>query len=171
TFYNQPRGAITVTKSTVVSINNGAPVAAPGDRGGWSITVTSAACGINVTQATGANGQTTFTNLPICSDYTVSENPVNPAAPGYTPVGSTTVTNVTPGEGAAASVAFVNRRDVFDVCTNIADCGQPSVTPSPSATPETPTATPTNTPETDTPTNTPEDPATATPTPEEAVEG
>lgn len=160
TFYNQPRGSIVVTKSTIVSVNNGVPVAAPNDDDGWQITLTSAECGVNVTQSTGANGTTTFTNLELCSDYVVSENPVNATAPGYKPVGSTVVSNVTPGHPEAVSVTFVNRLGVFDGCTNINDCGQPSVTPT--NTPVTPTNTPTATP-TNTPTN--------TPTPEATVEG
>jgi hypothetical protein len=162
TFYNQPRGSIVVTKSTIVSINNATPVAAPNDDDGWQITVSSVACGINTTQSTGQNGQTTFSNLPLCSDYRVSENPVNAQSPGYQPVGSTVQTNITPGHPTALSVTFVNRLDVFDGCTNIADCPQP--------TPATATPTSTNTP-TATPTNTPENTATVTPTPEETVEG
>lgn len=153
-FYNQPLGSLTVNKVALTSHNNSPDVPSPQDRDGWTITVSSAACGINQSKQTDASGNATFTGLPKCTDYVVSENTSNPQSPNFVPVGASSVSNVTPN---GQTITFTNRRATFDIVI---------ITPTPVIPTPAPTFTPTNTP-TSTPTNTP----TATPTPEETQAG
>lgn len=153
-FYNQPLGSLTVNKVALTSHNNSPDVPSPQDRDGWLITVSSAACGYSDTKPTDVNGNATFTGLPKCTDYVVSENTSNPQSPNFVPVGASSVSNVTPN---GQTITFTNRRATFDIVI---------ITPTPVIPTPTPTFTPTNTP-TSTPTNTP----TATPTPEETQAG
>src|SRR5690606_32252065 len=69
---------IEVIKLTFSQHNGGALVPTPDDDDGWLITVSSVNCGINQTKPTDGNGHAAFDNLPICNDYVVSENLVNP---------------------------------------------------------------------------------------------
>jgi len=155
-YYNQPLGSLNVHKVAVTSHNGGPDVAAPGDDDGWTITVVSAACGINQSKQTDASGNASFTGLPLCSDYVVSENTSNADSPGFVPVGAPSASNVTPG---GQTITFTNRRATIDpVCV---DCIP--IIPTPTNTPVPPTATPTNTPVP--PTNTP------SPTPVEETAG
>ena len=158
TFYNQPRGSILVHKHAVLRLN-GLEHDAPQDADGWVITLTSVACNVNTQKPTDASGNASFTNLLICNDYQVSENPVNAASPGFVPSGSTTISNLTPGMIQATTVTFVNTKNVLDPpCT---DCNQvPTPTPTATNTPVPPTNTPVP------PTSTP-----ASPTPVSTVQG
>jgi hypothetical protein len=129
-------GSFTVKKVAQTRHNFGPEQPAPDDDDGWIISVVSAACNINQSQQTDANGNAVFANLPKCSDYVVSENPVNPSSPGFVPIGVPSFSNQTP-EGQA--LTFVNRRSTFDPPCQ--DCTQP--TPTPIVPTATPTATPT----------------------------
>lgn len=151
-FYNQPLGSLNVNKVAVTSHNGGPDVPSPQDRDGWTITVSSAQCGINQSKQTDANGNASFANLPLCTDYVVSENTTNPQSPNFVPVGPSSVSNVTPN---GQTITFTNRRTTIDILI---------ITPTPEI--PTPTFTPTATP-TNPPTNTP----TATPTPLEETRG
>ncbi len=153
-FYNQPLGSLNVHKDAVTSHNGGPNVPAPQDDDGWSITVSSATCNFTDTKQTDTSGNASFTGLPLCTDYVVSENTVNADSPGFAPISATSVAGQTP---SGQTVTFVNRRVTFDPPCQ--DCIQIIPTPTPTTPP--PTATPTNTPV----------PPTATPTPEEATEG
>ncbi len=153
-FYNQPLGSLNVHKDAVTSHNGGPNVPAPQDDDLWTMTVVSVACGINQSKQTDASGNASFTGLPLCTDYVVSENTVNADSPGFAPISATSVAGQTP---SGQTVTFVNRRVTFDPPCQ--DCIQIIPTPTPTTPP--PTATPTNTPV----------PPTATPTPEEATEG
>ena len=140
-FYNQPAGGIIIAhKVAVTSHNFGPDQDAPNDDDGWIITVTSAQCGINISLPTDANGNATFTNLPLCTDYVVSENPVNAASPGFNPVSPTSIGGQTP-EGQ--TITFLNRKVTNDPpCVNCGPTPTPTVpTPTPT-TPATPTSTP-----------------------------
>ncbi|MBE0609806.1 MAG: hypothetical protein IH609_10525 [Dehalococcoidia bacterium] len=149
-YYNQPLGSLTVNKVALTSHNNSPDVPSPQDRDGWDITVFSALCGYSDTQPTDTNGSVTFTGLPLCTDYLVSENTSNPASPGFVPISATSVANQTPNGPA---VTFVNRRATFDI---LIITPTPFI-PTPTSTPVPPTATPTNTvvPPTNTPQPTP----------------
>ncbi len=151
-FYNQPLGSLNVHKVAVTSHNAGPDVPAPNDDDGWTITVSSVACGINQSKQTDANGNASFTGLPLCTDYVVSENPVNAGSPGFNPVSPTSFSNQKP-EGQ--TLTFTNRLATFDPPCQ--DCIQVTPTPTPTFTP---TATPT-TPPTSTPTTRPTEEATA----------
>ena len=159
TFYNQPRGSIVVRKNAVIR-HNGIESDSPADRDGWVMTLSSVACGVNQQIPTNASGTATFNNLPMCSDYVVSENPVNAGSPNFTVVGSPTRSVGSPGLTAATEVTFVNERVTTDPpCPN---CSQ-QPTPTPTQAPPTPSATatpsntavPTNTVGPSTPTTTP----------------
>jgi hypothetical protein len=114
-YFNQPNREIRVVKVAVTRHNLGADVAAPNDDDGWSITVSSVQCQFSQTLQTDANGVAVFTNLPFCSDYVVSENPVNAGSPGFQPVGAVQLTAQTPGVvGNPLVVTFVNRRSTSD---------------------------------------------------------
>lgn len=158
-FYNRPTGQIPVHKNAFTSHNGGANVAAPNDDDGWTITLTSAQCGINQVKVTDANGDALFTGLPLCTDYVVSEGAVNASSPGFVPLTAAQFTNITPN---GVTLTFNNILRTQDPpCIN---CG-PTTTP----TPVTPTATPpTTTPVP--PTNTPV-PPTSTPTSVSTVGG
>jgi len=140
TFYNRPLGSILVNKTTQLLVN-GVLDSHKQDRSGWRITVTSAACGVSEMKTTDSSGNALFSGLPMCSDYVVAEDLKLPPAPGYSPVGPASVSNVTPGATTPERIDFVNQR-VVTTCT---DCyTQP--TPTPTATTPPNTATPTNTP-------------------------
>jgi hypothetical protein len=161
TFFNQPFGEIRVQKVAYTKHNNNADVLAPNDDDGWVITVSSVQCQFSDSKPTDASGVAVFTNLELCNDYVVSENPVNAASPGFQPGGPTQLTNQTPGPaGNPLVVTFVNRLQTFDPPCAICN---PGTTPTPTQTPATPTATPTTPSSTATPTNTPVAP-TGTPT-------
>ncbi|MBK6560696.1 choice-of-anchor K domain-containing protein [Candidatus Amarobacter glycogenicus] len=137
TFYNRPLGSIVVSKTAVTSRNGGPNIVSTDDDDGWTITVSSAACGINRQAVTDSAGKAVFTGLPLCSDYQVSEGPVNTNSPDFVPLTPATVSNVTPGRDVPAAVAFTNRKVVTDPpCVN---CG-PQPTPTSTAVP--PTSTP-----------------------------
>lgn len=155
TFYNQPSGQIPVHKNAFTSHNGGPNVPAPNDDDGWTITVTSAQCGINQVKVTDANGDALFTGLPLCNDYVVSEGAVNASSPGFVPLTGSKFTNITPN---GVTLTFNNILRTNDpICT--VGC-IPTTTPTPvtpTATPTTPTTTVTNTPvpPTSTPTSSP----------------
>lgn len=149
-FYNQPRVSIKVTKTEF--IDNAASSAL-----GWGLTLTG--CGQNLTGTTAADGTYTFANLPVCANYTVSENPVsklNYSADGG--ITSKTVAAIT--AGTQYPVSFTNRKFTFTPCT--------TCTP---LTFETPTPTPTSIPPTATPTTKPGEQPTATRTPIDVILG
>ena len=153
TFYNQPLGQIPVHKNAFTSHNGGPNVAAPNDDDGWTITLTSAACGINQQKVTDANGDALFTNLPLCTDYIVKEGASNASSPGFVPLTGDRFENITPN---GVTLTFNNILRTRDVPTCTVGC-VPTTTPTPvtpTPTPVTPTATPT-TPATTAPTNTP----------------
>jgi hypothetical protein len=150
TFYNQPFGQIPVHKNAFTSHNGGPNVPAPQDDDGWTITVTSAQCGINQQAVTDSNGDALFTNLPLCTDYVVSEGLVNAGSPGFVPLSASQFTNITPN---GVTLTFNNILRTNDpVCTNCNPVVTPTATPTtppPTATPTTPgqpTATPTTKP-------------------------
>jgi len=142
-FYNQQLGSINIHKQAVTSHNSGPDVAAPNDDDGWTFTLVSAGCGINFVGQTDANGNLSFTGLPLCTDYVVTEVQPNAASPGFvlvSPAGGS-FTNQTPN---GQTLTFLNRRTTSDPPCQ--DCRQqtPTTTPTtPTATPTTPTATPT----------------------------
>jgi hypothetical protein len=146
TFTNHDdEGSFTVKKVAQTRHNFGPEQPAPDDDDGWTISVVSAACNINQSQQTDANGNADFVNLPKCSDYVVSENSVNAASPGFVPVGAVTFTNQTP---QGQTLTFVNLRSTLDPPCQ--DCLSPTPTPvTPVPTPTAPltgaTATPTAT--------------------------
>jgi uncharacterized repeat protein (TIGR01451 family) len=157
TFFNQPLGQIDVHKVTVTSHNGSADQPAPDDDDGWVIVLTSGQCNVVRQAVTDTNGNAQFTNLPLCNDYVVAENTVNPASPGYQPAGVTTVSHLSAGQLTPTLITFTNRRITGDApCTT---CNtQATPTPTPTA-----TTSPANTPtRTNTPANTP---PTITPTP------
>lgn len=129
TFYNQPLGSIAVQKNAFTSYNGGPNAAAPDDDDGWTITVTSASCGINTKLTTGADGQAVFTGLPMCADYAVAESEANAASPDFVPLTAARFTNITPN---GATLTF----------NNIKRTNPPFVLPSPTPTSVPPTATP-----------------------------
>jgi fimbrial isopeptide formation D2 family protein len=160
TFYNKPYGQIPVHKNAFTSHNGGANVVAPNDDDGWTITLTSVDCGISEQAVTDSNGDALFSNLPLCTDYVVSEGAVNASSPGFVPLTGTKFTNITPN---GVTLTFNNILRTNDpICT--VGCTPVTTTPT-----TTPTSTPTNTPTTTT-TATPTTPAatntpTNTPTP------
>ncbi|MGE0601783.1 MAG: hypothetical protein AB7J35_19820 [Dehalococcoidia bacterium] len=140
-FYNQPLGGITVHKDTYNVVNN-IENQNFNDDDGWKITVDSATCNIHLSKNTDANGNASFSGLPLCMDYVVKEDLNNPGAPGYSPVTPATVNGVTPTINGYTSVKFVNQTTSTDpVCTT--GCTPRTTTPTtPTSTPTTPTATP-----------------------------
>jgi len=129
-------GSLIVKKVAQTRHNFGPEQPAPDDDDGWTISVVSAACNISQSQPTDTNGLAVFADLPKCSDYVVSEDPVNPSSPSFVPVGLTELTNQTP---QGQPLTFVNLRSTFDPPCQ--DCTQP--TPTPITPIATPTATPT----------------------------
>lgn len=154
TFYNQPNGQILVHKNAFTSHNNGANVSAPNDDDGWTITVSSAACGINQVKLTDANGDAVFTNLPMCTDYVVSEGASNVLSPGFTPLTASQFNGVTPN---GATIVFNNILRTFDPPCLACNGATP--------TPVTPTVTPPTTTVVPPPTNTPVPPTNTPATP------
>lgn len=145
TFYNQPLGQIPVHKNAFTSHNGGPNVPAPNDDDGWTITLTSVDCGINQVQQTNTNGDALFTNLPLCTDYVVKEQPINLSSPGFVPLTGDRFENITPN---GVTLTFNNILRTQDCVVN---CGGTTPTPTPTV----PTATPTTPPSTAKPTNTP----------------
>ena len=143
-FFNQPKVNIHVTKTEIANGTTN-----PGN--GWTVTLTG--CGVNESAVT-ASGVADFTDLDLCANYVVSENPNSKT--GFTPAGPTSVTVVATTAGNTYTVNFTNT--LIQVCTSGCAPTTPTptpVTPTPTNTPTaTPTARPTNTP-TATPTNTP----------------
>ncbi|MBE0609807.1 MAG: hypothetical protein IH609_10530 [Dehalococcoidia bacterium] len=161
-FYNQQLGSLNVNKVAVTSHNFSADVAAPNDDDGWMITVSSAGCAYTATLPTGVNGDVSFANLPMCTDYVVSENTVNADSPNFVPVGASSVTGVTPN---GQTITFTNRRATFDI---VIITPTPFI-PTPTATPVPPTEIPV--PPTETPVPPTVVPPTAIPTVVEDVAG
>ena len=126
-FFNQQTGVLHVHKTAETSAN-GSIQPAPDDDDGWTITVSSAGCGVNLAKQTDANGNVSFTGLPMCTDYVVSESPVNPASPGFVPVGAAVYSGQTPG---GQTLTFVNRRTTT-TSPSCQDCS-PTPTPAPPA--------------------------------------
>ena len=155
-------GSLTVTKHTLTNgLTDGAAVAFP-----WTFTVSSAACHYTSGPMTTVSGQVTFSNLPACDDYAVSESgPLN----GYVPIGSSPSSgSIVVSEGHSTDVTYLNVRQVNSGCPSGQLCTPPPPTliSTPTATPTTatPTATlppPTVAPTTPTATQTPP-PATST---------
>ncbi|MCC6961078.1 MAG: hypothetical protein IT301_14620, partial [Dehalococcoidia bacterium] len=112
TFYNQPLGQIPVHKNAFTSHNGGPNVAAPNDDDGWTITLTSAACGINQQAVTDANGDALFTNLPLCTDYIVKEGASNASSPGFVPLTGDRFENITPNGVTLTFNNILRTRDV-----------------------------------------------------------
>ncbi|MBK6318718.1 MAG: hypothetical protein IPF51_08055, partial [Dehalococcoidia bacterium] len=142
-FYNQPLGGTIVAHKVAVTRHNAGPeTAAPNDDDGWTITVSSAQCGINISKQTDANGNAVFAGLPLCTDYVVSENPVNASSPGFNPVSPVSVSGQTPN---GQTITFKNRKDAEDPrCT--VNCGPSTATPTTPTTPPTTVVPPTTTP-------------------------
>ncbi|MGB4862137.1 MAG: hypothetical protein WBO97_06735, partial [Tepidiformaceae bacterium] len=166
-FYNQPLGGILVHKDTY-NVLDGKETQNLNDDDGWTITVDSTACKVHESKNTDASGNASFSGLPLCNDYVVSENTTNPTAPGYSPVTPASVSNVTPTIGGFTAIKFVNEtRKSTPPCI---DCNGNTPTPTPvtpTQTPVVPTATPTTPANTATPV-----PPTATPTtPVSGVQG
>lgn len=161
TFFNQPLGEIDVHKVTVTSHNGGPDQPASDDDDGWVIGLTSSQCSVVRQAVTDTNGNAQFTNLPLCGDYVVGENTVNPTSPGYQPAGVTTVSHVSAGQLTPTLITFTNRRVTSDsTCTTCDTQATPTSTPTLTPTGTTP---PANTPPN---TNTPAfTPATSTPSP------
>jgi len=140
-YLNQPKGSINIHKQAEIR-HNGNDSPAPNDDDGWTFTLVSNSCGINFVGQTDSNGNLSFSGLPLCSDYVVTEVGPNAASPGFvlvSPAGGS-FTNQTPN---GQTLTFLNRRTTSDPPCQ--DCRQPTVTPSPTptSTPVTPTATPT----------------------------
>ncbi|HEY6508150.1 MAG TPA: hypothetical protein VIY56_09045, partial [Vicinamibacterales bacterium] len=168
-FYNRELGGITAHKTTV-NVVNGIETVNTNDDDGWTITVVSEDCDIDLELDTNSSGNAVFSGLPMCTDYVVSEVPGS-GAPGYTPVGPISVSPVTPTVGGNTQVNFTNEtRSTTPPCP---DCSGGTPTPSPTpptATPGTPTATATP----GTPTVPPASPTTGgtnTPTPVSTAAG
>ncbi|MBK6562896.1 hypothetical protein [Candidatus Amarobacter glycogenicus] len=141
-FYNKPQGSIIVHKVAVTRQGFGPETDAPNDDDGWTITVSSAQCGINISKQTDANGNAVFAGLPLCTDYVVSENPVNASSPGFNPVSPVSVSGQTPN---GQTITFKNRKDAEDPrCT--VNCGPSTATPTTPTTPPTTVVPPTTTP-------------------------
>ncbi len=140
TFFNQPTGAIPVHKDALRSHNGGQATPAPDDDDGWTITVSSQACGVTQQAKTDNHGDAFFADLPLCTDYVVSEAEVNVDSPGFGPLTATRYTNITPN-GVTLTFANILRTD--EPTTPVV----PAVTPEPATpTPVPPTVTPTSTP-------------------------
>ncbi len=165
-FYNQPKGSINIHKEAQTR-HNGITSPAPNDDDGWTITLDSEDCDINFVGQTDANGNLSFTGLPLCDDYVVSEAAPNASSPGFvivSPAGG----NFTDQTPEGQTLTFLNRRVTNDPPCQ--DCRQE--TPTPTSTPTTPTATPTTPTTTVTPpTNTPTDPTAVPSEPTSIVEG
>jgi len=144
TFYNQPTGSLRVNKTT---LRNGGQET--GQNGGWHITISSVACKYGPTTKDTSQGNpkgtVLFDNLPICTDYVVSEdvNSKAPASPVWSALNGTTSVTVAVTAGHETLVEFTNVRtdpppQCVGVCTTIV-----TTTPTtPTATPVTPTKEP-----------------------------
>ncbi len=133
-FYNQPKGSINIHKEAQTR-HNGITSPAPNDDDGWTITLDSEDCDINFVGQTDANGNLSFTGLPLCDDYVVSEAAPNASSPGFvivSPAGG----NFTDQTPEGQTLTFLNRRVTNDPPCQ--DCRQET----PTSTPTTPTATP-----------------------------
>ncbi len=128
------------------------------ENGGWTINVDSTACNVHLTGVTvqgNPYGTVTFSNLPFCSDYVVSENVNSKPGSGFSVSGPSSYGGVTVPLNTTVIIDFVNRQ-----ATTTQE--EEPATPTPT---KTPTATPTGT-RTPTATNTP-----VTPEPIETVLG
>ncbi|MBK9612503.1 hypothetical protein [Candidatus Amarobacter glycogenicus] len=137
-------------KVAVTRHNAGPETAAPNDDDGWTITVTSVQCGINISKQTDGNGNAVFTGLPLCTDYVVSENPVNASSPGFSPVSPVSVSGQTPN---GQTITFKNRKDTQDPACTV-NCVPTTSTPTTPTTPPTTVVPPTTTPVPPTPVST-----------------
>lgn len=130
TFYSQPLLSIRVMK--VEFTNEGRRA---GD--GWKITLTG--CGMEPeTKATDSTGVAHFADVPLCPDYTVSED--ISSKPGFTAMGATTRRVEGTSAGVIHEVVFESSN--VTVCTT---CAGVQETPAPPAT--TATAAPSSAPE------------------------
>ncbi len=127
TFYNRPNGSINAQKVAVTSANGGADQAAPNDDDGWIITVKSVECSYELSKPTDANGFASFTNLEICDDYVVSENPNNPSSPDFVPASPISVNGQTP---VGQTITFLNRKSTTTPPCSVG-CGNTVPTPTP----------------------------------------
>lgn len=141
TFHNKNQrgvGHVRVIKRTTL---NGAPM--PAEDGGWHITVSSANCGYFSTQDTIQGqpyGYVSFTNLPVCNDYVVKEDPLS--KPGFTPVLPAVHTNVVVSKNDTQEIDFENNMTFILPC--LFGCTPPT-TQTPTPTPTTPTQPPSTT--------------------------
>ncbi|MDZ7727833.1 MAG: SpaA isopeptide-forming pilin-related protein [Dehalococcoidia bacterium] len=133
TFNNQPLGDLRVEKTT---LENGNEI---DEQDGWTITVTG--CGYHEVMTTDADGVAEFTDVPVCDDITVQEDP--DSKPDFAATSGTSRDSAVQA-GETTVETFTNERITVTM---------------------TPTPTPTSTPETETPT-----PETETPTPEDPTE-
>ncbi|MCZ2110146.1 MAG: hypothetical protein LC118_11375, partial [Dehalococcoidia bacterium] len=129
-------------------------------------------CSISQSAVTDANGNASFTNLPLCSSYTVSENINSKGGGTYTPASGypTSVAVNATTAGQVYTVLFANVK--FNNPCGDGGC-TPSILQTPTPTPVTPTATPV-TPTVTQPTKTATQPAevtTPTPTQVDKVHG
>ncbi len=134
TFYNQPVGQIPVHKEAFRSHNGGQNLPAPQDDDGWTITLTSATCGVTRQAVTDNQGNALFSNLPLCTDYVVTEGSTNADSPGFVPLTAATFTNITPNGLTLTFNNVLRTNDPFEPVTPVPP------TP-PTATPVPPTAT------------------------------
>ncbi len=137
--YNQPAVTINVhkTEQNGLVTSNGA---------GWTVTVSG--CSISQSAVTDANGNVSFTNLPLCNSYIVSENVNSKGVGAFTPAG---------GYPASVAVNATTAGQVYTVLFANARWSPPEYIPTPTPTPVTTTPTPvtaTPTPVTPTPTAT-----------------
>ncbi len=161
--YNQPAVTINVhkTEQNGLVTSNGA---------GWSVTVSG--CSISQSAVTDASGNASFTNLPLCNSYIVSENVNSKGVGAFTPAGgypASVAVNATTA-GQVYTVLFANVK--FNNPCGDGGC-TPSILQTPTPTPVTPTATPV-TPTVTQPTKTATQPAevtTPTPTQVDKVHG
>ncbi len=161
--YNQPLVTINVHKTE----QNGSVTS---NGAGWSVTVSG--CSTSKSAVTDANGNASFTNLPLCSSYTVSENINSKGGGTYTPASGypTSVAVNATTAGQVYTVLFANVK--FNNPCGDGGC-TPSILQTPTPTPVTPTATPV-TPTVTQPTKTATQPAevtTPTPTQVDKVHG
>lgn len=127
-------GTLTVTKHTLTNgIPDGAATAFP-----WTFTVSSAACAFTSSPAATSGGVVSFTNVPACSDYVVTESgPMN----GYVSIGSSPPSgSIVVTEGGSTAVSYLNVRQVNSDCPTEQSCRPPAPTPTPP--PPTPTVAP-----------------------------
>jgi len=139
-------GTLTVTKLTETNgIVDGSSSALP-----WAFTIHSNACAYTSASTATVSGVATFTNVPPCNDYQVTETG---ALNGYTPIASTPPSgSIVVTSGHTTSVTYLNVRTVASGCPVGQTC-RPFIpppqtppatlsTPTPTVAPPTPTAVP-----------------------------